>query len=418
MKRFNEKQITPAILKHMDHQEDLLYYGPDGAEMLLNTIEDVFSFLKSDIPEHGSKITQKIDGSPAVLSASDFHGEKFVSLKHSWDKGKRFHSNQEIDEAYPDPSQQDLADKLKNLLKYIGMIEIPANEIWMGDFLFSKKDLESKNINGIDYVIFRPNTVVYAVPESDPLSRKIKNAEIGIVWHTTYTGPDYEHLTKKFNADTNKLNDIPAVFQSDVNMSFNNILFSKEESVSIDYKISSLKKTISELISDPNYQVIIDNKKLVARMQKYKNEVIRNYQVETGNLFSPANLIRTMSDEMDAHISGLSRETDKARNIKKKEELISFLNGVSETIDKFYEAQNQCIDIKNIFIEKMESTIGMKMFYQSMTRGYLPCGGEGFVVSDVDGNVAKLVTRIGFSLANWQEDIIKGWMSDKRSASV
>ena len=167
-----------------------------------------------------------------------------------------------------------------------------------------------------------------------------------------------------------------------------------------------------------NYQIILDNKKLVARMQKYKNEVIRNYEVETGDLFSPANLIRIMSDEMDAHIQGLSRESDKIKNLKKKEEIISFLNGVSKTIVKFYEAQKQCIDMKNIFVEKMESTIGIKTFYQSLTRGYIPCGGEGFVISDIDGNVAKLVTRIGFSLANWQEDIIKGWMSDKRSASV
>ena len=413
-----EKQITPAILKHMDHQEDLLYYGPDGAQMLIETLEDTFSFLKSDVPEHGSKITWKIDGSPAVLAATDFHGERFVSLKHSWDKGKRFHSENEIDEAYPDASQKDLADKLKNLLRYLGMIGIPSDEIWMGDFMFSNEDLIHKRIDGVDYIIFRPNTVVYAVPESDPLSRRIENADIGIVWHTTYTGSDYENLTKRFNADVSKLNDIPAVFQSDVNMAFNTILFSKEESISIDYKMSALRRTISELASDPNYGIIIDNKKLVARMQKYKNEIIRNYQVETGDLFSPENLIKVMSDEMDTHIKELSRETDKARNIKKKKEMISFLESVSKTIDKFYEAQNRCIELKNIFIEKMESTIGMKMFYQSMSRGYIPCGGEGFVVSDVDGNVAKLVTRIGFSLANWQEDIIKGWMSDKRSSSI
>lgn len=359
-----------------------------------------------------------VHNSPAVLAASDFHGEKFVSLKHSWDKGKRFHSNQEIDEAYPDPSQKDLSDKLKNLLKYIGMIEIPADEIWMGDFLFSKKDLESKNINGIDYVIFRPNTVVYAVPESDPLSRKIKNSEIGIVWHTTYTGPDYEHLTKKFNADTNKLNDIPAVFQSDVNMSFNSVLFSEEESISIDYKIKDLKKSLQILTSDPNFELIINNKNLVARMQKYKNEIIRSYQVETGDYFSPNNLIKIMMDEADAHINKLSLESAKKKSLSKKEELKSFLESVSDTIEKFYEAQQKCIDLKNIFVEKMESTIGIKTFYQSLTRGYIPCGGEGFVISDVDGNVAKLVTRIGFSLANWQEDIIKGWMSDKRSSSI
>lgn len=73
IKKFNEKQVTPSILRHMDHQEDLLYYGKDGAQMLLDTIEDTFSFLKSDIPEHGSKITQKVDGcvSPSSLIKTD-----------------------------------------------------------------------------------------------------------------------------------------------------------------------------------------------------------------------------------------------------------------------------------------------------------------------------------------------------------
>lgn len=411
-------KITSVILKHMEHQEDLLYYGKDGAQMLFDTLEDVFSYLKSDIPQHGTKLTQKWDGSPAVLAASDFHGEKFVSLKHSWDKGKRFHSTQEIDEVYSDPSQKELADKLKYLLKYVGMIDIPKDEIWMGDYLFSNSDLKEETIDGEDLITFRPNAIIYAVPVGDPEARKIKNADIGIVWHTTYTGPDYENLQKKFNADVNKLNQVPAVYQIDVGVSFNSVLFSEEDSISINYKLNELKNVLQRLINDPNYTTILENKKLVARMQKYKNDVIRNYQVEIGNYFSPASIKKLMYDEANAHIETLSRDSAKQKSAHDRDALQDFLTSASKTIETFYEAQQLCIELKNIFIERMESTIGMRMFYQSLTRGYIPCKGEGFVVSDIDGNVAKLVTRIKFSLYNWQEDIVKGWTSEKRESSI
>jgi len=414
LRRYEEAQVTPAVLKHMDHQEDLVYYGEMGVHMLIDTLEDVYSYLTSNVPSHGSRITQKIDGSPAVLAATDFNGEKFVALKHSWDKGKRFHSEEELKEYYKDSPE--LLDKLISLFNYIDKIGIPKDQIWMGDYLFSNRDLESVEIEGENYVVFRPNTVVYAVPETDPLAKKIREADIGIVWHTKYTGT-FEELKKSFDVSLDSINTIPEVFQSDVNINFNSVLFSKEETEIITSLMERLNRAADSLISDPHYEMIIQNKKVVARMQKYKNEIIRQHEVELGDYFSAQNLKAIMVDEINSHIAGLSRSNDIARNEKARDALAQFLDDTADAIEKFYNVQALCVELKNMFIKKMEKSVGMRMFYQSLTRGYIPCGGEGFVVSDAEGNVAKLVTRIGFSLANWQQDIIKGWMSDKRENS-
>lgn len=421
-----ESTITPQVLKHMDHLEDLIYYGKNGAEMAFNILEDVFSLLKSEVPPHGSKVSTKWDGSPAVVAARDFKGEKFFSLKHSWDKGKRFHSPEEIDLAYPEDSQETLRTKLKTLLKFIEMMDLPKDEIWMGDFLFSPEDLEFPEIDGEPYVTFRPNTVVYAVPQSDPLFNKISKSDLGIVWHTVYTGEDFSSLKKNFSPNLDRLTEVPSVFQPSSSIPFNQVLFSQEESSVIDYKMGDLKKSLQELENDPNFELIISDKKLVSRMQKYKNKVIRDYHVEVGDLMSPSQLINQLLGEEDAHIESLTRESFKEASRKKKESFKKFLEGISVTLDKLYQVQEKMVDLKNIFVERIEKALrspdnpngSLRTFYQSLSRGYIPCGGEGFVISDVDGNVTKLVSRLDFSLSNWQEDIIKGWMTDKRSSSI
>jgi hypothetical protein len=64
--------------------------------------------------------------------------------------------------------------------------------------MFSKSDLQKETIDGEDYLTFQPNTIVYAVPIASSLAKKIRKANIGVVWHTTYDGPSLPEMKASF----------------------------------------------------------------------------------------------------------------------------------------------------------------------------------------------------------------------------
>ena len=59
-------------------------------------------------------------------------------------------------------------------------------------------DVKTETIDDKKYLTFQPNTIVYAVEKNSELGRMISKAEIGIVWHTTYTGNSFEDMKASF----------------------------------------------------------------------------------------------------------------------------------------------------------------------------------------------------------------------------
>ena len=57
-------------------------------------------------------------------------------------------------------------------------------------------DVETDDIDGVQHYTFQSNTIVYAVPVDSDFGKQIKSANIGIVWHTTYTGNSLRHEGK------------------------------------------------------------------------------------------------------------------------------------------------------------------------------------------------------------------------------
>ena len=69
---------------------------------------------------------------------------------------------------------------------------------------------------------------------------------------------------------------------------------------------------------------------------------------------------------------------------------------------------------KNILIKRLSTASFVKTFLKT-TDGWKVTGQEGFVASDELGlNSIKLVDRLEFSYANFNQDVIKGWESDFR----
>ena len=167
---------------HMEHLEDLvLNNGIKGASDALSFLESLQDSLTSS-SENAVNATVKWDGAPAIVVGRT-DNKLFVSTKSYFNKTPvMYYSPKEIDAADLNP---DLADKLKRALHFLKDLSIGPNTVIQGDFLYTKDDIKTQVIDSKTYLIFHPNTIVYAVPKDSELANQILQSEIGIVFHTT-----------------------------------------------------------------------------------------------------------------------------------------------------------------------------------------------------------------------------------------
>ena len=93
--------------------------------------------------------------------------------------------------------------KLRSALRWLKKLGITG--ILQGDLLFTQGDLKKETIDGQKYITFQPNTIKYAVPSESALARKMSTAQVGIVFHTAYTGDSIQNLTAVFNPSLSNL---------------------------------------------------------------------------------------------------------------------------------------------------------------------------------------------------------------------
>jgi hypothetical protein len=74
-----------------------------------------------------------------------------------------------------------------------------------------------------------------------------------------------------------------------------------------------------------------------------------------------------------------------------------------------FDLQNKLVDAKLKLISKLNKYNQTSTFLKTKD-GYEVTGQEGYVAIDkMGGNALKLVDRMGFSYANFDPNIIKGW---------
>ena len=104
----------------------------------------------------------------------------------------------------------ELANKLKTCLRELPKLGITG--VVQGDLLFTKGDVKTHKVNGEVCNIFQPNTITYAVPQKSEIGRKVANANIGIVFHTRYTGgPELRDMTASFGVNVNAFKQVNSV---------------------------------------------------------------------------------------------------------------------------------------------------------------------------------------------------------------
>ena len=418
MKYLKEADISGEKLTHMTHIEDMLLSGPDAARFAYSTLLSIVSVLRGDTPQSEIRIAVKTDGAPSCVAASSFQGKRFVATKGFFAKDRKIVYTEEDCDRYFGHAP-DLAKKMKLLLNLLDEIGIPKDEIWQGDFLYDRDSLKPLTVDGETCISFHPNTIVYAVPLSDPLAARIQDSELGVMWHTRYTGPDFDSLKIDFDIDADALNKTPRAFCMDtyVRSVAGKVNFTLEETKALSSKLSMLKNSIESLEASGILQTIRDNSDLKLYISTFENYEIKSFSTQFAktSIEYVEDLTRWVAARFDKEIA--SKKTAKAQEAYKaaKEKAVALILKLKPDLVTLVDAQKLIVEIKEAVIKKMNKLGSFRTLISTLDRGYLPVGQEGFAINDSEGNIHKLVSRLEFSFNNFSKDVVKGWMSDKRS---
>jgi hypothetical protein len=400
--------ITEQKNTHMTHIEDkVLYGGVNGTRMAINALRDMRDMLSG---KKAGNLSVKWDGAPAIFCGEDPRdGKFFVAKKGIFAKNpKVYKTNAEI-EADMDG---DLADKMKEALQYLPDLGIKG--VIQGDFLFSKKDLSTKKFDGVPYVTFHPNTIIYAVPVDQ--ASEIKKAKIGIVWHTTYTGKDFESMRASYGVDVSKFRRSVNVWSQDAMLrDVQQATMSKKETERVNQLLSKCGLLFNK-ISGTTLRELEGKQHIATLIEQFNNTFVRKGAVIGNTSMHVTKLIKWIQDKYQKEID--KRKTAKGKGVQqqKLDEILEFFSvDNKKALVNMIELQKTIVLAKLILINKLDRLKKIDTFVQT-TNGYKTTGEEGYVAIDtLGGDAVKLVDRMEFSYNNFSPDVVKGWDKPSRN---
>ena len=393
---------------HMTHIEDkVLYGGVNGTRQAINALRELRDMLAG---ETSSKLSVKWDGAPAIFAGQDpSDGNFFVAKKGIFAKNpKIYKSAAEIDAEM----SGDLADKMKASLRYLP--ELGIKGVVQGDFLFSKADLKNETIDGQKYTTFHPNTIIYAVPYEQ--AESVRKAQIGIVWHTTYKGSDFESMKASYGVDVSKFKTSKNVYSADAMLrDVGGATMNKKETAEVTKHLSTAGKLFNS-IAGSTLRELEKNQELARLIEQYNNTFVREGQVIPNSNKHVTGLIKWIDNKFVKEME--KRKSEKGRMVQqaKLDEIMKFFSTRNKkSLVNMFDLQKNIVLAKLKLINKLNSIANYDAFVQTKKGYKVRTGAEGFVAIDkLGGDAVKLVDRLEFSYNNFSPDILKGWDKPKR----
>ena len=406
MENFAE-YITEQKNTHMTHIEDkVLYGGVKGTREAIFALRALRDMLSG---KSNSALSTKWDGAPAIFCGEDPNdGEFFVAKKGIFAKNpKIYKTDAEIDA----DMSGDLASKMKVALAELPKLGIKG--VIQGDFLYSKEDLETKTIDGVKYTTFHPNTIVYAVPYEQ--AEEIRKSRIGVVWHTTYSGSDFENMKASYGVDVSKFKKSKNVWSQDAMLrDVSGATMTTKETNDVNKLLSNSGK-IFQKIAGSTIRELERNQELAKLIEQYNNTYVRKGEIIPNSQKHVKGLIKWVKDKFQKEAD--KRKTEKGKKVK-YEILKGYLDFFSQKNQKnlvmMFDLQKSIVLAKLKLINKLNSINNIDSFVQTK-QGYKVTGAEGFVaIDELGGDAVKLVDRLEFSYNNFSADVLKGWDKPKR----
>jgi hypothetical protein len=391
---------------HLEHIEDeVLNRGVNGTRDAIDFLRSLRDMLAGHA-ESKVNITTKWDGAPAVFCGiNPDNGKFFVGTKGVFNANPKLnYSDEDIDNNHP---AEGLNAKLKVALRYLPKLGIKG--VLQGDMMFTKGDLQKVTIEGQSYITFQPNTIVYAVPTDSKLAQMMMAAQLGIVFHTSYTGKSFNDMKASFNIDIKNLTTTKDVWFRDAYFidASGTATFTEQETKNITYILSDLGnlfRTINPVVLNR----ISANQTILTQIKTFNNSKVRAGEVIRDTTAHVRELIKTIEDKLNKEILAAKKEETKRKRQAEKNEIMRFYRTSATELKKIFDMQNGLVEAKSMIIKKLQQIRQVTGSFLKTENGFKVTNPEGFVAVDkLKGNAVKLVDRLEFSQANFNAQ--KNW---------
>ena len=395
---------------HLEHLEDeIINNGVAGGRAAINFLQSLRDML-SGSARSSINMTVKWDGAPAIFAGIDpSDGKFFVAKKSVFNVSpKLYKTDAEIDEDL----SGDLNAKFKVALAEFSKLGITG--VIQGDLMFTD-DLSKETIEGVSYYTFQPNTIVYAVPVDSDLGRVMNKANIGVVWHTTYTGSSLPEMKASFGVDISKLSKPTSVWMDDATYKdvSGRATFTQKETDAVAKILSNTGKTFQRINAPMLRQFLKLQDSLTgvlvgASLKTYNNSKVRAGEIIKNPKQHAAGYVKWVENSIQKQIDKVKSDKGKEKYTNMQKEYVrdfkKHVNNLTQTIT----FQNLLVDAKMQIVKKLNSVKGLTDTFIRTPNGYKVTNPEGYVAIDrVGGKAVKLVDRMEFSFNNFTA--IKAW---------
>jgi hypothetical protein len=386
---------------HLEHLEDeVLNNGVAGSKAAINFLRSLKDMLASS-SESKVNVTTKWDGAPAIICGINPENNKFfVGTKGVFANNPKLnYTNADIDKNHPG---EGLNNKLKIALKYLKKLNIDG--ILQGDMMFAKEDIKKETINGEKYITFQPNTLVYAIPEDSKLAKTVLASQMGIVFHTAYSGGDtLADMKSSFNIDIGNLKASKDVWYRDASFidASGTATFTKQESLELAGHISEAQRILSQ-INSLTLNRISTSETFLMQIKTFNNTKVREGQEIKNTTQHTRDLIKWVEDRHNKEILAAKMEKTKTRKIAEKNEVLRFYRSNTAQLKLIFDLQNKLVDAKNMIVRKLREIKQVAGTFIRTDDGFKISNPEGFVAVDkLKGGAVKLIDRLEFSHDNF-----------------
>ena len=364
---------------HYTHIEDELFIsGSKAIPKIMVSLVDTFK----GIPQTAAQT--KIDGSPSLIYGFDKNGKFFVTTKSIFNKNPKVsYTDEDIENNHG--HAPGLVAKMKLGLKYLPSITATKGVFLQGDVMFSPKDLEKKDIDGVPHYVFQPNTVVNAIPVDSDMGRKIAAAKFGFAPHTKY----------------DQAGNRSSITASDVRQSTTVFLMPISVPKISDYTglqsgVDKLRKTLEA--TDRAGLSFVSSSDMSALML-----AVANFAVKTKEKVSYPLLLTYVHGKFDKEISAVKTDATKDKKKANRDALLNEIAQNKAGIESVLASHRAIAEFKDEMISELDRHQPIKRFFKGELGKLHVTAPEGYVAINQHGT-SKFVNRSVFSLQNFMQN--------------
>ena len=371
-------EVDASKLKHLTHLEDLhIDHGQSGFKHAQGELDRVKKHVESG--KSSSALTQKIDGSPAVIVGHHPEsGKYFVASKSAFNKTPKLnYTHADIEKNHG--HAPGLVEKLKSALDH-GHKILPKTGVFQGDVLHSGSDVK----HGKTTASFKPNTIEYTAHGAE--ADKVKKSKFGVALHTEYHGKTLADMHAKPIEDHSKFTSHADVYAPSVAYKS----AGKKMSDADDKKFHEHMAAAKESHSKTNYSHVEPHRE---HINTYINQTVRS-----GEKPSHEGYVKHLEAIKTKAVGSVKTEKAKAAKADLHQSTINSAKGDhKDSISHALSTQHHLQSAKDLLVKHMDhSAEGLEAKINGKK-----VGPEGYV-SNHGGKSTKLVNRAEFSRANFR----------------